>query len=779
MRKWVFFFPVPVVIILIALLSNCKADKSSEMYAGSASCIECHERFYKLWAPSHHGLAMQGVDSTFIVDELNFDQASAEIQGYTFTALVRNDSLVMVEENEETSREYPVLHALGGKYIYYFLTPFEKGRLQVVPLAYDIKKEEWYNTPASAVRHFVDPLEDEELDWHNFAYTFNTSCHSCHVSQLENNYNHTTDLYRTTWKEAGINCETCHGPSQEHVEVCRKAKEGEVPDDLKIIVTSTFTHEQHNSSCAPCHAKMRSLTLSYPPGEPFYDHFDLVTLEDPDFYPDGRDLGENYTMTSWEQGGCAQSGTLDCIHCHTSSGRYRFANENQNGACLPCHQDNVDNIWEHSQHPEGSDGIKCIACHMPKTTFARMDRSDHSMRPPMPATTVAFESPNACTICHDDQDAAWADSSVNQWFSQDYQTETLENGRLLLDARTGEWKYLDEILDGLYNNRFNEIFTNSFIRLLATLENDAKWPAILVHVNNPSPLVRASAINLIGQIPAAETKNILIQASRDQYRVVRRAVASSVANFPQGAFSPGEMERLQPIMDAYEEAFLARPDDWAAHYNLGNYYQNQQRLEEAIAAYDKALQLFPEAIAPLINQSFAYNLLDKKEMALSRLYQALEIDPENEATHLNFAMLMGEMGRLEEAEASMRKVMEINPGSAQAAYNLSVMVAQKDPKESLALSKKAMELAPDESKYAYTYAFYLVQGGQTSQALNILQETNTQNPSFIDAWILRGSVYEQEQDSTQALSVYQEALQKGSFSDEDQARIQQKIESMQ
>ena len=30
-----------------------------EAYTGSRSCRECHERFYELWAPSHHGLAMQ------------------------------------------------------------------------------------------------------------------------------------------------------------------------------------------------------------------------------------------------------------------------------------------------------------------------------------------------------------------------------------------------------------------------------------------------------------------------------------------------------------------------------------------------------------------------------------------------------------------------------------------------------------------------------------------------------------------------------------------------
>ncbi len=28
-------------------------------YTGSVSCRKCHEKFYQLWAPSHHGLAMQ------------------------------------------------------------------------------------------------------------------------------------------------------------------------------------------------------------------------------------------------------------------------------------------------------------------------------------------------------------------------------------------------------------------------------------------------------------------------------------------------------------------------------------------------------------------------------------------------------------------------------------------------------------------------------------------------------------------------------------------------
>ncbi len=47
------------------------------------------------------------------------------------------------------------------------------------------------------------------------------------------------------------------------------------------------------------------LSVSFRPGDKFFDHFDLVTLEHADYYPDGRDLGENYTFTSWLMSPCA------------------------------------------------------------------------------------------------------------------------------------------------------------------------------------------------------------------------------------------------------------------------------------------------------------------------------------------------------------------------------------------------------------------------------------------------------------------------------------------
>jgi hypothetical protein len=40
--------------------------------------------------------------------------------------------------------------------------------------------------------------------------------------------------------------------------------------------------QQRNDLCLSCHTKARPLTTGYMPNERFFDHLDLVILEDPD-----------------------------------------------------------------------------------------------------------------------------------------------------------------------------------------------------------------------------------------------------------------------------------------------------------------------------------------------------------------------------------------------------------------------------------------------------------------------------------------------------------------
>ncbi|MHC4218236.1 MAG: multiheme c-type cytochrome, partial [Planctomycetota bacterium] len=338
-------------VALIALAASCLAGcgpPGDAQYAGSRSCRDCHERFYELWAPSHHGLAMQPLTAELARTAFVPPAEDLVVEGNAWRFECDDAGGWVRQTGAEGETRHAVDHVMGGKNVYFLLTPLERGRLQVLPVAYDVREQKWYDTTASMVRHAAGH-PDEPVAWTDPLLTFNTSCWSCHVSQRSVNYDRETDTYDSVWAEPGINCETCHGSGVEHVRVCREAGEGGVPDDLKITSIRGFTTEQRNDTCAPCHAKAVVLSRDFAPGDRYFDHFDLTCLEDPDFYPDGRDLGENYTYTLWRMSPCVRSGRLDCIHCHTSSGRWRFAEE-PDRACLPCHAGHVNDPAAHTHH---------------------------------------------------------------------------------------------------------------------------------------------------------------------------------------------------------------------------------------------------------------------------------------------------------------------------------------------------------------------------------------------------------------------------------------------
>jgi len=283
--------------------------------------------FYEKWAASRHGLAMQPLHPGLTGSALRPQEAVIAIGGSAYRFVPDATAAFVEESGPKGIRRLPIQYAIGGKNTYYFLTPMERGRLQVLPIGYDIRKKSWYDVAASGVRMHVEVPAERPVAWTDPNFTFNTSCYGCHVSQFRTNYDLESDTYSSSWREAGINCETCHGGGAMHVELYRKAP-GRKGQDMRIIRATQLTVQQRNEMCAPCHAKMSPISSGYQAAQRFFDHYDLVTLEDADYYPDGRDLGENYTYTSWLMSPCVRGGNLDCMHCHTSSGRYRFGAEN-------------------------------------------------------------------------------------------------------------------------------------------------------------------------------------------------------------------------------------------------------------------------------------------------------------------------------------------------------------------------------------------------------------------------------------------------------------------
>jgi len=682
---------------------------------------------------------------------------------------------------------FPIAHVMGGKNVYYALTPLTRGRLQVLPIAYDVHTKRWYDMAASGVRHFQDGPPDAPLPWTDPAFTFNTSCYGCHVSQLETNYNAATNSYRTTWAEPGINCETCHGPAGEHVRVCEEAPDGQPPKDLKILSYTDFTVAQANTTCAPCHAKMSPVTAGFEPGDEYFDHYDLTSLEDNDFYPDGRDLGENYTYTSWRMSPCTKSGKLSCTHCHTSSGRYRFAGEKANNACLPCHAERVANAPKHTRHsPEKfkdktAKAPTCVSCHMPTTRFAQMMRSDHSMRPPTPAATLAYKSPNACNLCHTrkTEDAKWADGHVRKWHTRDYQKPVLDRAALIAAARRGDWTRLDDMLAHISSPDREEMYATGLIRLLTNCPQQRKVPVLIKALSDPSPLIRSSAIAGLTGAVTPEVGRALIDATDDETRLVRVRAANALAPYPRNIWGPQDLARLDRATKELEDSFAGRPDDWASHYNRGNYLSARQDRTGALASYERAIKLRPGAILPLVNVSLLYAGMGRRADAEKALTTALKHAPNSAAAHFNMGLLMAEKPDLAAAERHLRAALKADPTMAQAAHNLGVLLYKTKPTEAVKWCRKAVDLQPGSVRYAYTLAFYLNQTGDPDGAAAVLTrlvEADTRSPE-VHAMLV--TIYRKQGKLVEARATCQRVLDADGFPDQVKAQFRRLLESLE
>lgn len=739
-------------------------------YLGSSDCISCHERFYELWSTSHHGKAMEAFSAS-LAQSLEPMTEPMTISGESF--IVEFDSqggILKGTMSDGSKKEWRLRHSFGGRNVRYFLIPMEKGKLQVAPLAYYVHQGKWYDATGSMVRDFQDDgPEDTAIHWTDRQLTFNTSCHDCHVSQLEKNYNPEDDSYTTTWKEPGINCETCHGPAEAHVKAAEEAAaKGEELTDLKLLrFHEDLDQTQRDATCGPCHAKGQVLTRDFTPGELFFDHYDLTSYEDRDFWPDGRDLGENYTQTGWMANQCAISGQLECIHCHTSSGRFRFK-DNPNQSCLPCHEERVDNILAHSHHTAEA-GVTCVDCHMPTTAQAYMSRSDHTFRPPSPEATLEFGSPNACNLCHHDQEAIWgdykghkkenvewADKHVKEWFGEDTGASVLKQGHIVKYCREGQWDKLPEILEYL-KNPSDPAAAVAIIRLLNNCPYPEKWPALRKQMDNDHEWVRAAAAASLQYDSTPSATELLLKATSDRFRTVRIRAAGALLGRNLAASSEEQREAYDKAHAEYWNTLVIWPDRWSTHYNQGIYFDRTGKPEKALAAYEKSMELRNDVIQPMINASMVHARSGNSEAAYDMLKKALEIEPGNAMVNFNIALLDAEFNKLEEAEKHLKAALKADPEMPQAAYNLGVLLCRKNDQEGFKWLEAAVRIVPENWTYTSSLIYFLQQAGRAAETEQVLRQVIASGRPSAEAYFTLANTYRQEGRIQEAREILKKA----------------------
>jgi tetratricopeptide (TPR) repeat protein len=134
---------------------------------------------------------------------------------------------------------------------------------------------------------------------------------------------------------------------------------------------------------------------------------------------------------------------------------------------------------------------------------------------------------------------------------------------------------------------------------------------------------------------------------------------------------------------------------------------------------------------------------------------------------------------MEEAEKELRAALDLDPDFAPAAYNLGLLIIKDRPDEGFSYCRKAHDLSPEDPKYGYTLAFYLLQRGDREGAMKTLGDAVDRHPDFVDAVLLLGDIYEKNGKEEDARKAYRKALSTGRLSDRDSLRLRLKLQPLE
>jgi tetratricopeptide (TPR) repeat protein len=147
--------------------------------------------------------------------------------------------------------------------------------------------------------------------------------------------------------------------------------------------------------------------------------------------------------------------------------------------------------------------------------------------------------------------------------------------------------------------------------------------------------------------------------------------SARVAKHNQQGLQLATEGKLDLAAAAHRAALALRPDDAAAHGNLGNVLKAQGDLAAAAECYRHALRLAPRAAEGHYNLGVLCGEQARWEEAETHLRRAIELAPEDPAAHCELGRVLLEQGNPRQAVGSYRRAVELAPNFADARFHLA------------------------------------------------------------------------------------------------------------
>jgi tetratricopeptide (TPR) repeat protein len=430
------------------------------------------------------------------------------------------------------------------------------------------------------------------------------------------------------------------------------------------------------------------------------------TLRQGLYHADGQILDEVYVYGSFLQSRMYRAG-VRCSDCHNVHSLELKASGD--ALCTRCHRESPDPRFKdreskrydapsHHFHPVDSTGAQCVGCHMPAKTYMVVDpRRDHSFRVPRPDLSVKIGTPNACSLCHQQESPAGAAAKTAEWYGAKRSAKR-HYGEVLAAGYSGKPGAESALVDLAADESQPGIVRATAIDQLQGYGTKGML-AIIGALEDPDPMLRAVAAGGLERLPPPRRAEFAAPLLNDPVRAVRVEAGRVLAPLPPDSFEPAQRAKLDQALSEYKAAQYAVSDQPAAKLNLAVLSEGAGNVEAAERAYLKALSIDARFLP---------------------------------ARH-NLANLYNRVGRNADAEKILRAGIEYAPDEGELNYSLGLVLAEEQKNEQAAhYLGRAATLLPGRGRVRFNYALALIRVGRSAEAERALLEAAALSPADAD-----------------------------------------------
>ncbi|TFH27203.1 MAG: tetratricopeptide repeat protein [Bacteroidia bacterium] len=349
-------------------------------------------------------------------------------------------------------------------------------------------------------------------------------------------------------------------------------------------------------------------------------------------------------------------------------------------------------------------------------------RRDHSIRIPRPDLSDKLGTPNACNQCHTDKSTAWATRYLREWYGEDLLNQP-HYGEAIWAGRQLYPEAQPELLRLGGDPEEPPMVRATAISLLGGYPNQATVTLLRQTVSDPDPLIRYATLTVVQFAEAELIRDLAVPRLTDPIKLVRLMAANSLSAVPRALIPAGSLEDLNAALEEYNASLMINADHPSTHLNFGNLYLNTGNFEKAEASYKEAIELEPGLVGPYINLTDLYRRLNRDDEGEQVLRSALEKYPDLAALNYSLGLLKVRQGENEEAMVYLKNATTSDPSDPHYSYVYAIgLNSQNQPLEALKVLEEALVLHPYDRNILYSLATISMENGLREDAREYAQK---------------------------------------------------------